>query len=53
MSDYSQDFEDGGVAGADQTFRLKLSVDVRSAKNFKVAANVFVKFTVQLLDKFH
>ena len=56
MSDYSQDFEDGKVAdddSTDQTFRLKLSVDVRSAKNFKVAANVFVKFTVQLQEKFH
>jgi hypothetical protein len=53
MSDYSQDFEDGTNAASEQLYRLKLSVDIRSAKNFKVAANVFVKFSLQLQDKFH
>ena len=52
MSDYSQEFEgsqDGG-AQAEQFYKLKLSVDIRSAKAFKVAANVFVKFSMQLND---
>ena len=54
MSDYSQDFEDGAAGvSSDQLYRLKLSIDIRSAKNFKVAANVFVRFTLQLQDKFH
>ena len=53
MSDYSNEqFEasqDGGnAASSEQSFKLKLSVDVRGAKNFKVAANVFVKFSVNL-----
>ena len=34
-------------------FKLKLSVDIREAKNFKMAANVFVRFTLKLNDKFH
>lgn len=58
MSDYSNDqFEasqDGAnAAGSDATYKLKLSVDVRDAKNFQVAANVFVKFSVQLQDQIH
>ena len=50
MSEYSNDqFEasqDGNAGGADATYKLKLSVDVREAKNFQVAANVFVRFSV-------
>ena len=60
MSDYSNDFEgsqngdnDKSVGADGQLFKLKLSIDIREAKNFKVAANVFVKFTVKLNDKFH
>ena len=58
MSNYSQEqFEasqDGGDGPAgDQLYKLKLSVDIRGAKNFKVAANVFVKFTLQLNKQFH
>jgi len=58
MSDYSNEqFEasqDGdNAAASDQMFKLKLSVDVRGAKNFQVAANVFVKFSVQLNGQFH
>ena len=57
MSEYSNDqFEasqDGNAGGADATYKLKLSVDVREAKNFKVAANVFVRFSVQLNGQFH
>ena len=58
MSDYSNEqFEasqDGDNTGAaNQMYKLKLSVDVRGAKNFKVAANVFVKFSVQLNGQFH
>ena len=58
MSNYSQEeFEasqNGGDGPAsDQLFKLKLSVDIRGAKNFKVAANVFVKFTLQLNKQFH
>ena len=57
MSNYSQEeFEasqNGGDGPAnDQLFKLKLSVDIRGAKNFKVAANVFVKFTLQLNKQF-
>ena len=47
MSEYSNE------ADNDVPYRLKLSVDVRSAKNFKQAGNVFVKFGLQLQDKFH
>ena len=49
MSDYSNDFEAGdenAAASPNQVYKLKLSVDVREAKNFRVAANVFVKFSV-------
>ena len=58
MSDYSQEqFEnsqDGADApSSDQAYKLKLSIDVREAKNFKVAANVFVQFSVQLGKHFH
>ena len=45
MSEYSNDFE-GQAADADAPYRLKLSIDVRSAKNFKMAGNAFVKFSV-------
>ena len=57
MSDYSNDFDgsqDGAkTADADAIYKLKLSVDVRDAKNFSVSANVFVKFSVQLGGQFH
>jgi len=36
----------GNVGGADALFKLKLSVDVREAKNFKVSANIYTKFSV-------
>ena len=51
MSDYSNDFEEAN--NADAPYKLKLSVDVRTAQNFNLSANVFVKFAVQLSDKFH
>jgi len=62
MSDYSNDQFEGSQDGAnkngpsgadDQIFKLKLSVDIREAKNFKSAANVFVKFSMKLNEKFH
>ena len=34
-------------------YKLKLSVDVREAKNFKVASNIFVKFALQLAGGQH
>ncbi len=46
MSNYSQDgFEDNGNSNnvsANQAYKLKLSIDIREAKNFKMAANAFV-----------
>ena len=56
MSEYSEQFEDGENSSGGQgkaTYRLKLSVDVRSAKDFREAANAFVQFSVKLQDKFH
>ena len=64
MSDYSNDqFEgsqdgannNGGAAGdSNATYKLKLSIDIREAKNFQVAANVFVQFSVKLANgQFH
>ena len=63
MSDYSNDQFEGsqdGAAGANNagdsnaTYKLKLSIDIREAKNFKVAANVFVQFSVKLANgQFH
>ena len=43
----------GGGAGAEAMYKLKLSIDVREAKSFKVAANVIVKFGVQLAGQYH
>lgn len=42
-----------GGAGSEAIYKLKLSIDIREAKSFKVAANVFVKFCVQLGDQYH
>ena len=63
MSDYSNDqfdgSQDGGAnqaASADPaaTYKLKLSIDIREAKNFQVAANAFVQFSVKLANgQFH
>ena len=50
MSDYESDkfSEESGGASADALYNLKLSVDLRSVKNMKVAANAFVQFTLNL-----
>ena len=48
-----QQINTGGGAGSQAIYKLKLSIDVREAKNFRVAANVFVRFGVQLGDQFH
>ena len=51
MSDYSNDFSDKGdnkAESPDALFNLKLSVDLRSVKNMKVAGNAFVKFSLNL-----
>ncbi len=55
MSDYSQDgFEENGQnVSADAAYKLKLSIDIREAKNFKMAANAFIQFSVQLSGQFH
>jgi hypothetical protein len=50
MSDYENDkfSEESGGATADALFNLKLSVDLRSVKNMKVAANAYVQFSLNL-----
>ena len=48
-----QQINTGGASASQAIYKLKLSIDVREAKNFRVAANVFVKFGVQLGDQFH
>ena len=50
MSDYENDkfSEESGEAAADALFNLKLSVDLRSVKNMKVAANAYVQFSLNL-----
>ena len=59
MSEYSENFDgsqDGNPkpsASPEQLYKLKLSVDIREAKNFKMAANVFVQYSMRLNGKFH
>ena len=50
MSDYENDkfSEESGEAAADALYNLKLSVDLRSVKNMKVAANAYVQFSLNL-----
>ena len=50
MSDYENDkfSEESGEASADALYNLKLSVDLRSVKNMKVAANAYVQFSLNL-----
>jgi hypothetical protein len=49
MSDYSDDkFDDGGSSNADDVYKLKLSVDLLSVKNFKMSANLVIKYTLNL-----
>lgn len=50
MSDYENDkfSEESAQESADALYKLKLSVDLRSVKNMKVAANAYVQFTLNL-----
>lgn len=50
MSDYENDkfSEESVQESADALYKLKLSVDLRSVKNMKVAANAYVQFTLNL-----
>ena len=53
MSDYSGDKFDQESQGGDHVstetvYKLKLSVDVRSVKNLKVAGNISTKYSLNL-----
>ncbi len=50
MSEYSEDqFEQSNQSvDKDQDYKLKLSVDVRSVKNLKLAANLTTHFSIDL-----
>ena len=49
MSEYSEDkFDDGASSHGDDVYKLKLSVDLLSVKNFKMSANLMIKYTLNL-----
>jgi len=48
MSNYSDEKFEDETSSAGQLFKLKLSVDVHSAKNFRIAANLLIKYKLNL-----
>jgi hypothetical protein len=52
MSDYDEDFEKEDAQPSDEKqHKMKLSIDFLSVKDFKVAANLLLSYSLKLMEK--